>query len=207
MSLGHACRNTAKYDKAEQNYLQALQIEYNNTSAEPLTNYYGNPLTTDCNIQDKVDLMSVASPEDRLTMITHITPDIIIRLGSLGDVYNEQKKYSTAEVYYMKSLQFIHDLYGEEAAVSLSCDTQPPTGGGTTGDGTMEQAGVTTTPDHILVTDQSLVSSTITTSDTCSMKKGFEEFEKSRGCQDDIKTTRTAVVRDTKHKIFKKLNL
>ena len=112
-SLGHAYKNTGQYDKAEQNFLQSLQIEYNNTSAEPLTDYNGYPLTTDC----YVDLMSAASPEDRLTMITHITPNIITRLVSLGDVYSDQKKYSTAEAYYMKSLHFIYDLYGEEAAV------------------------------------------------------------------------------------------
>ena len=36
-SLGHAYNNTGQCDKAEQNFLQALQIEYNKTLAEPLT--------------------------------------------------------------------------------------------------------------------------------------------------------------------------
>ena len=76
LSLGHAYRNTGQYEKAEQCYLQALQIEYNNTAVDPLTDYYGNPLTTDCDIDDKVDLMSAASPEDRLIMVTHNTPNI-----------------------------------------------------------------------------------------------------------------------------------
>ena len=98
----------------------SITIEYNKTSAEPLTDYYGNPLTTDCDIQDKVNLMSAASPEDRFTMVTHITPGIIICLGSLGDVYSNQKKYSTAEAYYMKSLQLINDFYGEGAAVQAA---------------------------------------------------------------------------------------
>ena len=122
-SLGNAYEITGQYEKAEQCFLQALQIEYRNTSKEPVTDYYGNPRTTHCHIQDRVDLMSVASPEDRLIMITHITPDIIAYLVSLGDVYSLQKKYSTAEAYNMKSLQFIHDLYGDEAAVLPAANT------------------------------------------------------------------------------------
>ena len=123
LSLGNAYESTCQHEKAELCYLQALQVEYNKTSAEPLTDYYGNPLTTDCDIQDKVNLMSAASPEDRFTMITHITPGIIACLVSLGSIYRKQKKYSTAEAYYMKSLQFIHDLYGEGAAVIYAAHT------------------------------------------------------------------------------------
>ena len=121
--LGDAYSNTGQYEKAEQCFLQVLQVEYDKTSAEPLTDYSGNPLTTDCDIQDKVDLMSAAPPEDRLVMITHNTPSIIAYLVSLGNVYRLQKKYSTAEAYFMKALQFIRYLYGDEAAVQPAADT------------------------------------------------------------------------------------
>ena len=125
-SLGNAyCDKSGQHEKAEQCYLRALQIEYNKTSAEPRTDYYGNLLTTDCDIQDKVhvDIMSAGSPKDRLTMIKHITPDIILYIGSLGNVYQIQKKHSIAEVYYREALQFIDDLYGKGAVVQATAHT------------------------------------------------------------------------------------
>ena len=114
-SLGNAYQSSGRYDEAEANYLQALQIEYNTTSVAPLTDYYGDPLPVDN--YDKVDLVGAASPEQRLNMITSITPGIIIHIGSLGTVYHEKKQYRRAEAYYNKAVEFIHELYGKGAAV------------------------------------------------------------------------------------------
>ena len=116
LQLGHAYGDTGKYDQAEAHYLHALQIEYNKTSVDTLTDYYGNPLPVD-DKQDGVDLISAASPEHRLSMITNITPDIITRIGSLGMVYLEKKQYRRAEAYYNKAVELIHELYGKGAAV------------------------------------------------------------------------------------------
>ena len=121
-TLGQVQSMTGQYDMAEHNYLQALIMEYNNASAEPLTDYYGNPLTTECDTQSKVSFIDAASPEDILAMITHITPHMITRLASLGNVYNDQKKFSTAEAYYMKALQFAHNFFGEGSAQRIAAE-------------------------------------------------------------------------------------
>ena len=119
-SLGNVCRSSGRYDEAEASFLQSLQKEYNNTSVDILTDYYGNPLPVD--YDDQVDLIGAASPERRLSMITNITPDIIVCILSLGGVYSDKKQYTRAEAYYKKSLQFIYELYGKHAAVKNAAD-------------------------------------------------------------------------------------
>ena len=52
------------------------------------------------------------------------------------------------------------------------------------------QAVIELTPQHILVTDpQSIADSSITLVESAVVKSAFEECERNRGCQDDIKRT------------------
>ena len=122
-SLGHAYKNVGQYQMAEQSFLHALQRDLSSMTSPPLTDYYGDPLTSDCEVQQKIDFTHVPSPEERLSLITQSTPTVIKRLVSLGDVYRDQMKYSTAEAYYMKALRFIYDTYGEGAAVHDAANT------------------------------------------------------------------------------------
>ena len=123
-SLGWAYMRLGNYKAAEISLIQALQIAYNNTSAEVLTDYYGNPLTTDANTENEtVDLIGAPSPEQRLRMIHNISPEVISYLLGLGAVYRNQMHYSIAEEYYMRCLQFKYELYGEGAAVQSVAQT------------------------------------------------------------------------------------
>ena len=69
-TLGDAYRDLGMYNEAETSILKALQIEYNNISVDVLTDYYGNPLATEDDRKEKVDLICTASPDHRLKMIT-----------------------------------------------------------------------------------------------------------------------------------------
>ena len=122
-TLGDAYRDLGMYNEAETSFLKALQIEYNNISVDVLTDYYGNPLATEDDRKEKVDLICTASPDHRLKMITVSTPSVIQCIASLGNVYSSMKQRNTAQAYYKKSLQLIDELYGKGAAVSHAADT------------------------------------------------------------------------------------
>lgn len=114
--LGQAYRAADKYEDAEKSFVLALQMKYNDIIPETVTDYYGTPLESQKGdtVQNVINF-EVLTPEERLHVIKVISAHIVVCLTALGDVYSKWGKYSQAAAYYKKSLQSIHELYGEGA--------------------------------------------------------------------------------------------
>ena len=118
--LGRAYMGSLKLDEAEASFVRALQIEQFMASADTVTDYYGNPIFVLSYKYDMVDLLGATSPEQRLSMITDISPSTTNCISALGILYNLRKQYTRAKAYFEKSLQFIYELHGKCAAVPVA---------------------------------------------------------------------------------------
>ena len=111
-TLGGINKTQGKYNDAEKDYVQALQIDYSKTTGEPLFDYYGNLIPSDNQAKAKIDFVGM-SAEERLEMITTVSPCMIHYLLALGDIYHKQQRHTLASKYFHKCLEGHAGLYGE----------------------------------------------------------------------------------------------
>ena len=83
------------YDEAERNSVQALQLYYDEASQERSYDYYGNLVGISREEHQEIakpDLIN-CSPEERLDRVRNATPDTIMSLSLLSNIYWKKKKF------------------------------------------------------------------------------------------------------------------
>lgn len=108
-----------EYAKAEKQLVLAIQLELNIQPDATLTDYHGNPLTPTPKPKPQIDLVRL-SPKKRPNKISVLTPNILIHMNGLGEIYLQQERHELAEEYLLRTLSGISDLFGENVAVPVT---------------------------------------------------------------------------------------
>ena len=120
--LGSVQLDLGKYDEAEQNSVQALQLYYDKASQERSYDYYGNLVSISREEHQEIakpDLINCSS-EERFNRVRNATPEIIMCLGQLGIIYRRQNNFKSTKSYNEKIDCMIPLVYGENSLVNIA---------------------------------------------------------------------------------------
>ena len=114
-NLGLAYCHKRAFEKAEMALIQGFQMDLNTTEDQMSPDYYGNRLQS--SERENVDVINLATmtPMERLGILPSLDLGIMSFVGELGIVYEEQREYQLAEAYYLKEVELIYELYGEQS--------------------------------------------------------------------------------------------
>lgn len=119
---GRIYMELTQFDAAEESFVQALQLYYDQVPAnEASRDYYGNSFRSARN-ECQISLTGM-SPLDRLKHIHNLSPELVDCIHALGQVYWKQGKNELRDCYEKKYQELALSLYGANSLVPQAADT------------------------------------------------------------------------------------